>query len=240
MQYGNEAVIGRALKDFLSSDQQSAGRHHLFITSKIWNDCHRPDAARHASRQNALRLTFSPLLSLSIYEKFLSSSRSTYDSAMQCHSISVLGLWSWYQKWSNFKLRELSTFLLPYNSEVCKQCRASVEKSMKDLGCEYLDLLLMHWPDAWKPGSQAPDDSVTIEQTWYVLDPFEPSDISSVDFEWLILWLNRQPASYAFQITWFLRVSHWRACSGMLDILQGGNGGAGEGRQSEALGCGKF
>lgn len=54
---------------------------------------------------------------------------------------------------------------------------------MKDLGCEYLDLLLMHWPDAWKPGSQAPDDSVTIEQTWYVLDPFEPSDISSVDFE---------------------------------------------------------
>ena len=52
------------------------------------------------------------------------------------------------------------------SAEMCAGCRASAEKSIKDLGCEYLDLLLMHWPDAWTPGTQDSDDTVTIEQTW--------------------------------------------------------------------------
>ena len=38
---------------------------------------------------------------------------------------------------------------------------------MADLRCGHLDLLLMHWPDAWLPGTQRePDTSVTIRQTW--------------------------------------------------------------------------
>lgn len=48
-------------------------------------------------------------------------------------------------------------------------CRESCEKSLKDLGCKYLDLMLMHWPDAWEPCSGDPgktDELVTIQQTW--------------------------------------------------------------------------
>ena len=52
---------------------------------------------------------------------------------------------------------------------VChKTChRDSVKKTLKDLGVQRLDLLLMHWPDAWAPGSDKQrDDSVTLEETW--------------------------------------------------------------------------
>jgi len=48
-------------------------------------------------------------------------------------------------------------------------CRESCEKTIKDLQCHYLDLLLMHWPEAWEPNSGMPgktDDTVTIQQTW--------------------------------------------------------------------------
>lgn len=54
-----------------------------------------------------------------------------------------------------------------------KLVRASCEKSIKDLGCEYLDLLLMHWPEAWEPDSGMPgkpDDTVTIQQTWEAME----------------------------------------------------------------------
>ncbi|KAL3155073.1 hypothetical protein ABBQ38_011137 [Trebouxia sp. C0009 RCD-2024] len=51
--------------------------------------------------------------------------------------------------------------------------RESCEKTLKDLGCKYLDLMLMHWPDAWQPGSGdpgTPDESVTIQQTWEAME----------------------------------------------------------------------
>ncbi len=45
--------------------------------------------------------------------------------------------------------------------------RESVRKTLADLDVEKLDLLLMHWPDAWVPGSdKEPDAEVTIEETW--------------------------------------------------------------------------
>jgi diketogulonate reductase-like aldo/keto reductase len=48
--------------------------------------------------------------------------------------------------------------------------RASCQQSIADLGCSYLDLLLVHWPEAWLAGStlEAPqaDAEVTIQQTW--------------------------------------------------------------------------
>lgn len=34
--------MGEALKDFASGES----RRQLFITSKVWNDCHRPEAVR--------------------------------------------------------------------------------------------------------------------------------------------------------------------------------------------------
>ena len=42
-----------------------------------------------------------------------------------------------------------------------------MKKTLQDLGVQRLDLLLMHWPDAWVPGSDKQrDDSVTLEETW--------------------------------------------------------------------------
>jgi alcohol dehydrogenase (NADP+) len=51
--------------------------------------------------------------------------------------------------------------------------RASCEKSIADLQCQYLDLYLMHWPDAWEPGSGTPgkpDTTVSIQQTWQAME----------------------------------------------------------------------
>eukprot|EP00891_Asterochloris_glomerata_P008518 jgi/Astpho2/8518/gw1.00125.50.1_t len=88
--YGNEALVGEGLQE----EMQQGKRQRLFITSKVWNDAHRPDAVR-----------------------------------------------------------------------------ASCQQSIKDLGCEYLDIFLMHWPDAWMPGSdKEPDNTVTILDTWRAME----------------------------------------------------------------------
>ena len=44
--------------------------------------------------------------------------------------------------------------------------RASAETSVRDLQCGHLDLLLVHWPEAWLPGTQEPDTTVSLRQTW--------------------------------------------------------------------------
>lgn len=36
--YGNEALVGEAIKPWLDEH----GRDSLFLTSKVWNDAHRP------------------------------------------------------------------------------------------------------------------------------------------------------------------------------------------------------
>lgn len=53
--------------------------------------------------------------------------------------------------------------------------RVSVEQSLKDLGIDQLDLLLLHWPEAWLPGSDPngavhPDTSVTLLEAWRGLE----------------------------------------------------------------------
>lgn len=52
-------------------------------------------------------------------------------------------------------------------------CSASVLRTLQELGCNYLDLLMVHWPEAWLPGSDIqgevkPDTEVTLLQTWWV------------------------------------------------------------------------
>lgn len=48
-----------------------------------------------------------------------------------------------------------------------------MQQSLKDLGVDQLDLLLLHWPEAWLPGSDPngevhPDTSVTLLEAWCV------------------------------------------------------------------------
>ena len=52
------------------------------------------------------------------------------------------------------------------NSITCGDGRKSVEKSIWELGCEYLDLCLVHWPDAFLPGTSDPDPDATLQDTW--------------------------------------------------------------------------
>lgn len=89
--YHNQELVGEGLRDYLSSSPDA--RSNLWITSKVWNDAHRPEL---------------------VFE--------------------------------------------------------SVEKTLQDLQCEYLDLLLIHWPDAWLPGTNQPDNTVTIKETYQAME----------------------------------------------------------------------
>lgn len=40
--YGNESLVGEAIKPWL----QEHGRDSVFLTSKVWNDAHRPELLR--------------------------------------------------------------------------------------------------------------------------------------------------------------------------------------------------
>eukprot|EP00879_Flechtneria_rotunda_P030345 GHRR01032968.1.p1 GENE.GHRR01032968.1~~GHRR01032968.1.p1 ORF type:complete len:299 (+),score=105.12 GHRR01032968.1:711-1607(+) len=56
-----------------------------------------------------------------------------------------------------------------------EDARLSVLQSLKDLGVEQLDLVLVHWPFAWLPGSDfkgivTPDPSVSLVDTWRGLE----------------------------------------------------------------------
>jgi diketogulonate reductase-like aldo/keto reductase len=46
-----------------------------------------------------------------------------------------------------------------------------VQQTLRELGVDQLDLLLLHWPEAWLPGSDPtgevhPDTSVTLMEAW--------------------------------------------------------------------------
>ncbi|KAK9825868.1 hypothetical protein WJX81_006636 [Elliptochloris bilobata] len=48
--------------------------------------------------------------------------------------------------------------------------RKSAERSIGELGCEYLDLCLVHWPGAQKPGTFEADPGVTLQETWRAME----------------------------------------------------------------------
>ena len=110
------------------------GRAELFITSKVWNDAHRPAELRQGR---------------------VAAGQGRLEGRCRCGAF-----WSALVRW-------------PYIATKCllwsphpAPCRKSVEQSVSELGCSYLDLCLVHWPDAFKPGSEEPDTEVTLQQTW--------------------------------------------------------------------------
>lgn len=48
--------------------------------------------------------------------------------------------------------------------------QASAEQTLEDLGVDYLDLLLIHWPEAWIPGTKDIDSEVTLKETWQAME----------------------------------------------------------------------
>jgi len=56
---------------------------------------------------------------------------------------------------------------LPNDCHKPDAIREACEKSLVDLACGYLDLYLMEWPLAWLPGTQEPDSTATLTETWY-------------------------------------------------------------------------
>ncbi len=68
---------------------------------------------------------------------------------------------------TDFTLRRISSMAI---GKACLLRRKSVLHSLKELGVDKVDLLLMHWPDAWTPDSTfdspQPDTTVTVLDTW--------------------------------------------------------------------------
>lgn len=75
--------------------------------------------------------------------------------------------------------RRLSPFFIDFTmyrvssmaiGKACLLRRKSVLHSLNELGVDKVDLLLMHWPDAWTPDSTfdspQPDTTVTVLDTW--------------------------------------------------------------------------
>jgi len=52
----------------------------------------------------------------------------------------------------------------------------AVEKSISDLGVEYLDLYLVHWPVAFVPGSSRVDHEASLADTWRAMEDLVKMD----------------------------------------------------------------
>eukprot|EP00958_Prasinococcus_capsulatus_P012284 scaffold1220_cov376-Prasinococcus_capsulatus_cf.AAC.11 len=52
--YGNEEYVGTAIKQLI--DEGTVKREELFVTSKLWNDCHHPSEVEKACRLSLSRL----------------------------------------------------------------------------------------------------------------------------------------------------------------------------------------
>jgi alcohol dehydrogenase (NADP+) len=48
--------------------------------------------------------------------------------------------------------------------------RPALERTLSQLGVRWLDLFIIHWPVAFKPGTSTVDDSVTILDTWRAME----------------------------------------------------------------------
>ena len=86
---------------------------------------------------------------------------------------------------------------------------ASVKKSIEDLGCEYLDLVLIHWPQAWIPGTQGDiDTGVTMQETWSALEALVDggfirhlglSNFGLSQVEDMLSWCKKKPVVHQFE-----------------------------------------
>ena len=60
-----------------------------------------------------------------------------------------------------------------------EQAEAAIKKSIADLGVEYLDLYLIHWPVAFVPGSNLElDPTTTLQDTWRTLEGFVRANLT--------------------------------------------------------------
>lgn len=59
-------------------------------------------------------------------------------------------------------------------TKLWNDCHRIVEESMREslakLGLDYVDLYLVHWPVAWKSGTNLVDEEVNIDDTWRAME----------------------------------------------------------------------
>ena len=56
--------------------------------------------------------------------------------------------------------------------------KEAAQQAVQDLQCGYLDLLLLHWPNAWKPGTQEDDPDATLDATWAAMEELVASGVA--------------------------------------------------------------
>lgn len=59
-----------------------------------------------------------------------------------------------------------------------KEAEEAIRKSIEDLGVDYLDLYLVHWPVAFVPGTTKLDRDTTIVDTWRTLEGFVRANLT--------------------------------------------------------------
>ncbi|GFH06526.1 aldo_ket_red domain-containing protein, partial [Haematococcus lacustris] len=154
--YGNQAAVGAALTAWVASG--AGTRDQLFITSKLWCDDHRPERVRVALEQG-----YRSLDCASVY-----GNQAAVGAALT----------AWVASGAGTRDQLFITSKLGSEDHRPERVsRAACEKTLADLKCQYLDLYLMHWPDAFVPGADNDvfgtvtiDHTVTIAQTWAAME----------------------------------------------------------------------
>ncbi|KAF4973862.1 hypothetical protein FZEAL_9180 [Fusarium zealandicum] len=59
-----------------------------------------------------------------------------------------------------------------------EQARKAIKKSIADLGVDYLDLYLIHWPVAFVPGGTELDNDTSIVDTWLAMEQFVHANLT--------------------------------------------------------------
>jgi len=152
--YANQSVIGEGLADFIAAGR----RGELFITSKIWQVDHRPAAARASCVKTLQELGVGGGGGAACV--CLGGCCCVFVCCVFCVVCcvgSVMGGWSNLTCSNCVRLFLFLSIITPLTPTSTRQT-------------DYLDLLLVHWPEAWLPGSTLDDyqtdAEVTLVDTW--------------------------------------------------------------------------
>ena len=98
--------------------------------------------------------------------------------------------------------------------------RPALEKTLSDLNTSYLDLYLMHWPVAFRKGSDKLDDNTTVLDTWHAMEELVHanltrhigiSNFSPKEVRHLLAHANMKPYAHEYETHPYLQQSLFTA-----------------------------